>query len=150
MKLIIYIFVIAAFLAVAGSVFVGIQTFDGTVTDQPYEKGLAWDEIEKNKLELGWSYNLENATLKTGKNKLHITLFDKAGNPLNASSVTVQISRPSTNRYDNTFNTVKSGKNRYSALVNFALYGKWVIIVHVSQGKESLPIENIFYIEKGE
>ena len=49
MKLIIYISVIAAFLAVAGAVFVGIQTFDGTVTDQPYEKGLAWDEREKIK-----------------------------------------------------------------------------------------------------
>ena len=150
MKLLIYSVVFIAILAIGGTVFVGIQTFDGTVTDQPYEKGLAWDEREKKKRDLGWSYSLENTALKTGKNELHVTLFDKEGNPLNASSVIVQISRPSTDRHDKTFNTVKTGQNRYSALVDFSLYGNWVIIVHVSQGKESLPIENIFYIEKGE
>jgi nitrogen fixation protein FixH len=150
MKIIIYSVIITAILAVAGSVFVGIQTFDGTVTDQPYEKGLAWDEMEKKRSDLGWSYRLENDTLKTGRNELQIALFDKEGSPLHASSVHVKISRPSTDRYDKTFTMVQTGLNQYTAIADFSLYGNWVIIVHVSQGKENLPIKNIFYVEEGE
>jgi len=150
MKFIIYISVFAAILAVAGSVFVGIQTFDGTVTDHPYETGLAWDEIEKKRGELGWSYRLENGPLKTGRNELQITLFDKEGNPLQASAVRMEISRPSTDRYDKTYYMTHTGQNRYSTVAHFPLYGNWGIIVHVSQGKNRLPIKNIYYLEKGE
>jgi hypothetical protein len=44
----------------------------------------------------------------------------------------------------------QTGLNQYTAIADFSLYGNWVIIVHVSQGKENLPIKNIFYVEEGE
>lgn len=53
MKILISIVIILGLAAVAGSVIVGVKSFDGTVTSNPYEKGLMWDQARKEKAALG-------------------------------------------------------------------------------------------------
>jgi nitrogen fixation protein FixH len=52
MRLLFVIMIIVSILALAatlGAIFVGIRTFDGLVVEKPYETGLAWDEIQRQK-----------------------------------------------------------------------------------------------------
>ena len=90
MKAIIIFSVIAALTAVAGTIVVGINTFDGTVTEHPYEKGLEWDRLNEIKAELGWECDIKNSVVKTGINELIIELNDKSGLPLDASEVSIR------------------------------------------------------------
>jgi len=49
MRTAIILICILALAATLGTVVVGMRTFDGLVVDKPYETGLAWDEIQRQK-----------------------------------------------------------------------------------------------------
>ncbi|UCH80470.1 MAG: FixH family protein [Nitrospiraceae bacterium] len=148
MKAIIVFSVLAALTAVAATIVVGLNTFDGTVTDQPYEKGLEWDRLAKRKADLGWLCNIRNSTIKTGTNDLILDLSDKDGLPLDASDVSVRISRSSTDRYDRTYDTDKVRNGTFKVKADFPLFGYWELIIVVSKNSEFLEIEKNIYVEK--
>jgi nitrogen fixation protein FixH len=150
MKAIIIFSVIAALTAVAGTIVVGINTFDGTVTEHPYEKGLEWDRLGKLKAELGWTFNIKNSTLTTGRNDLILELSDKNGLPLDSSDVSVIVSRPSSNSFDKSYSTEKVRKGIFKAKADFPLFGYWDLKLFVTKGSDHLTIEKSIYIKKEE
>jgi nitrogen fixation protein FixH len=150
MKLIIIFSVIAALTAVAGTIVVGINTFDGTVTEHPYEKGLEWDRLEKTKAALGWTFNIKNNTIKTGRNDLILELSDKNGLPLDASIVSVIISRPSSDAYDKNYDTENVLKGIFKAKADFPLFGYWDLTIMVTKDSDHLTIDKSIYITKKE
>src|SRR5512136_939873 len=111
------IFIIAVtFVVVAatiGTILIGSRTFDGVVTERPYEAGLAWDETQKRLARLGWRAVVEPASLRTGANELVLRLSERDGALLNGASVDVTISRPSTKDYDRTYRAQPLGGGRY-------------------------------------
>ena len=55
MRFFIAILVIVSVLALAatiGALVIGMKSFEGLVVEKPYETGLAWDEIQKQKMKL--------------------------------------------------------------------------------------------------
>ena len=146
MKVFMVIAVIAALAAVGGSVLVGIRSFDGTVSDHPYEEGLQWDEKEKKKNLLGWQIEFMNRDFRTGDNEVELSLLDKEGKPMAADVVRVLTSRPATPAYDKYFDTMKVREGRYRSTVHFPLYGYWDVGVKVSERGESLLINNKIYV----
>lgn len=150
MKSLIAIVSIAAIAAIIGAVVVGIKSFDGTVTAKPYEEGLAWDEVLKEKVELGWSVRLNTGVFKMGENDLQFTLLDKQGAPLDLSSaVSLTLSRPSTDAYDRKVDVEKLGEGLYRALVNFPLYGQWDIKINLLQNDKKIEFEERVFVDKG-
>ena len=125
MKSIIIFSIIAALTAVAGTIVVGINTFDGTVAEHPYERGLEWDRLQEKKAELGWTFNINNHNMKTGRSDIIFKLNDKRGLPLDASNVSVAISRPSTNAYNKHYETKKLRHGTFKATPHFPLFGYW-------------------------
>lgn len=149
MKTIIIASAIFAILAVAGALFVGIDNFDGTVTDSPYEEGLRWDEARKMKAELGWGFDMHGDKLTVGENNITITLIDKDGSPLNASSVSVMLSRPSTSSYDRRYEPVKIKEGIFRLDAGFPLYGYWDIKADVIKGADKVIFEKRVFVERG-
>ncbi|MDO8282104.1 MAG: FixH family protein [Thermodesulfovibrionia bacterium] len=149
MKTIIIVSAIFAMLAVAGAIFVGIESFDGTVTSNPYEEGLRWDEVRKIKSELGWGFDMHGDKLTAGENNITITLVEKDGSPLDASSVSVMLSRPSTSSYDSRYELVKVKEGTFRLDIEFPLYGYWDIKADVIKSTDKVIFEKRVFVEKG-
>jgi len=149
MKTIITFVILAGLAAVAGSIIVGVKTFDGTVTANPYEKGLLWDDVQKRGNELGWSIDVRNDHFNLGKNDLTISVLDKAGRPLTGSAVSVMTGRAATSEYDRHVDAVPLNEGIFSAVVAFPLYGYWDITIDVSQNGDTLSFTKKVYVEQG-
>ncbi len=136
-------------LAVAGAVIIGMKSFDGTVTDQAYEKGLAWDDIQRIKEELGWHAEMSSQQFTTGSNELFLTLTDKDNDPLLNAEVFLTIGRPSSSEYDSELNVVKTGGGLFRSTVHFPLYGYWDMHIRVVRDGYDIVFTKKVYVEKG-
>jgi len=148
MKAIIIFSIIAALTAVAGTIVVGINTFDGTVTEHPYEEGLEWDRLEKTKAELGWTCTIKNSTIKTGRSDLILDLRDRNGLPLDASDISITVSRPASAAYDKHYDAEKVRKGIFKAKAEFPLFGYWDLIIMVTKDSDHILIDKNIYIKK--
>ena len=95
MKTFMVIAVIAALAAVGGSIIVGVRSFDGTVTDNPYEKGLLWDDMRNRKSKLGWKVIIDDAKCRIGDNDVITSIMDRNNMPVDIDLISVIRSRPS-------------------------------------------------------
>ncbi len=149
MKALIIVIAVIGIAAVAGPIIVGIESFDGTVTENSYEKGLLWDDVQKKKAVLGWNVHIREAEFRTGVNDLIIYVQDKSGRPLAESVIAVMIGRSATSEYDKYADAVKLEEGLYSVKVNFPLYGYWDVTTEISLDKSNLSFEKRIYVEKG-
>jgi nitrogen fixation protein FixH len=149
MKTLITIIVIIGFSAVIGAIFIGVESFDGIVTEHPYEKGLMWDEVRHKKDELDWIVQIQNRELVAGDNDVLISVLDKNKSPLAAAEVTVSISRPSTATFNRNFDIVQVREGLFSSHVNFPLFGYWDVGINVSSGGDTLLFEKRVFVRKG-
>lgn len=148
MKTLITISVIAAIAAVAGSVFVGIKSFDGTVTENPYEAGLVWDDIMSKEAELGWTVHIGKGPYFTGAGKILIDVRDKDGGPLQNAALLVMAGRAETSAYDQYADTVKIRDGLYRVNVTFPLYGYWIITIDVTKDDNTVSFKKRIFVEK--
>jgi nitrogen fixation protein FixH len=83
----------------AGMITLALRTHTGTVTDHPYEKGLAYNEVvnaEVAQEKLGWKGEiiLRRFSEKENSFRLEFSLKDKNDNRITPTKVTARISRP--------------------------------------------------------
>ena len=112
------------FIAAVNAVMVtlAIRTHSGTITDHPYEKGLAYNQVveAKNKQEaLGWrgSINYKNGALS-------FDLHDKNNLPVAPEKITATITRPTQQGMDFTV-----GLKGAETPVSFPENGLWEVRV---------------------
>jgi nitrogen fixation protein FixH len=148
MKVLITVVIIAGLAAVAGSVFIGVKSFDGTVTDSPYEKGLLWDEIQNKKSELDWTIVLDKQKYTVGENAITISLFDNKNVPLKSKKITVARSRPASASYDKYFDAVKLTDGVYRVNADFPLYGQWDLKITIVKDDIDLLYEKRVFAKK--
>jgi len=148
MKTIIAIVIITGLTAVAGAILVGVKSFEGIVTEHPYEKGLKWDEIRGRENELGWRVEIQNREFVTGDNDVFISVLDKHSLPLACTEVSLGISRPSAAAFNRDFDIIQVRKGLFSSRLNFPLFGYWDIGIHVSSGGDTLLFEKRIYVNK--
>jgi nitrogen fixation protein FixH len=150
MKTLISIVVITGIIAVIGAVVVGVKSFDGTVTAKPYEEGLVWDETQRELAELGWRAEIKGSGFKTGENELIFSVLDKKSNTLDLDqSITVLLSRPSTDSYDMVFNARENDEGLYEVSVQFPLYGYWDVKLNIVRDEDDIMIQKRVFVEKG-
>ena len=122
--------ILICFLAFFGTVFAvdgffvytAITTQTGLVTEKPYEKGLAYNELlsqANNQPELNEkaSYDTPNLSWK---------IADKAGNAIQNATVTARIIRPVQEGLDFDVVLRHVGGGRYSAPLSLPEKGAWV------------------------
>ena len=88
------------FIAAVNAVMVtlAVRTHSGTVTDHPYEKGLAYNtvvEADETQKALGWKSQLTYAD-----GALHFTLKDKQNQDITPENATATITRPTQSGMD--------------------------------------------------
>jgi len=151
MRLLTIIIVLVCVLALAatiGTIVIGSRSFEGTVVDNPYETGLAWDEARRNRESLGWSVALQGATYKTGTNDLIVMVRDKNGSPLSEAVVSFAVTRPSTRAFDRTYRAVARPDGRYRAAIDLPLYGNWDVLINVSRKNDRTSFNKIVSVNQ--
>jgi len=134
--------------AVIGAIVVGKSTFDGTVVDNPYEKGLVWDAEQKERESSGWRVDMQPPSPTVGRNELHIHVRDRAGKPL-ASEVMLTVSRPSSKRYDRQYTALLTEKGSYAVQVDLPLYGYWDLVIRVTAQNKTILFHRTVFAEQG-
>ena len=112
----------------AAMVTLAIRTHTGIVTEHPYEKGLAYNEVvqaEEKQQALGWK-----GTISYENGMLTFSLFDRAGKRIVPQQVNASISRPTQAGMD--FSLTLASK---PTPVHFPVKGLWEVRVDaVSEG----------------
>jgi len=148
MKLLLIIVSIIGLSAVIGAVVVGTRTFDGTVVDKPYERGLAYDAVHHEKEVSGWNVEILNKTFASGTNDILLSVTDRNGKPLTDAEITLSISRPSSKTFDKTYAAVKTGNGQFIAKADLPLYGYWTASVQVTEKGKSVAFEKTLFAER--
>ena len=143
--------VLLAFIAFFAVVFVAdgimiykaVTTFGGLDTSDAYRKGLSYNErIEaaKAQAERGWQDKLDYVA---ETNRLRISLLDASGNGVSGLSLTAQLQRPATDRFDREVPLAQTGPGVYEAAVPELAAGWWTVELQAhksgsSQGDDAL------------
>lgn len=103
-------------------VYKAISTNSGVIIENPYEKGLAYDEtLKEARSQPKW-----NKTIAYKDDRLSLQISDENHKPITGAIVTANIIRPIHKNYD--FNVVLSEKDKGLYVANFKtpLKGRWV------------------------
>jgi nitrogen fixation protein FixH len=137
--------------AVAGAVFVGTSVFDGTVVDNPYERGIEWDRELARQRDSGLQVDLVESSFSTGTNEVVVRILDARGEPFLTDAVKVKATRTATSAHDRTCSASLREDGTYRASLELPLRGRWdlIIVVEAEEG----PVEfrrPLFARESGE
>jgi len=125
LKLALVVSIVFGLMAVVGAIVAGSLTFDGTVTEAPYETGLLWDQIRHEKSELGWNPRLTVNRYVTGRNRIVFTLSGPSGVPVPTEDVIVEAGRIDTNQFNRVLTTCRAEAAAYECDATFPVPGRW-------------------------
>lgn len=148
MKALIALVTLIALSAVIAAIVIGSRSFEGIVTEKPYEKGLSWDRTKDEKKSLGWDVEIPEKRFTVGKNTLIFSILDKKGEPLEGASISVTVSRPSTTAYDRTYKGERLDDGSSRAVVDFPLYGYWDLKIQVVKDQVNVIYTKNIFAEK--
>lgn len=131
----------------AAMVTMAVRTHSGLVTDHPYEKGLAYNEVveaEKTQEKLGWKGVVELRHSREGGNLFAIffSLHDQNGNPITPTKSTATITRPTEQGMD--FTAELTGKE---TPITFPAKGLWDVQVDASVGDKNFQQSKRIVVE---
>ncbi len=148
MRTLLFLIALTAIGAVIGAIVVGSMVFDGTVVENPYEQGIAWDEVRKSREASGLAVTLAASAYRRGRNDINVALSVRTGDLPGEEHVTLRVSRPSSADYDRTYPASRREDGRYGAVVDLPLRGSWVITVLVDRGGAPLEFNREVYVEE--
>jgi len=108
------------------------RTHTGLITDHPYEKGLAYNDVVKaaeQQEALGWKDEMTFSSRSAGVGTLHFLLRDKNGTLLQPDSVTFSAIRPTQDGLDFSGELQVEDKGAAMAELRFPLVGVWDVRV---------------------
>lgn len=138
--------VLAGFVAFFACVFAvngyfivrAVSTHTGVVSQEPYRKGLAYNDriaADERQTELGWR---ETLTL-TSTGQLALNLADRDDKPVPALRISATVGRPSTVSHDRTVNLREIADGQYTADIGSLDGGNWVVTIEAWRGAEREP-----------
>jgi nitrogen fixation protein FixH len=118
----------------AGMVTMALRTHSGLVTDHPYEKGLAYNQVveaKKKQEALGWKGVIELRHSRESGNSftIYFELKDKAGAIIQLENATATITRPTKKNMDFTLELTGT-----ETPVTFSANGLWDVRVNARIG----------------
>ena len=149
MKTLLIIVSIIGLAAVVGAIVVGRSTFDGIVVDKPYERGLTYDAVQKEREASGWVVDIVDPSPVVGRNELIISATDGKGSPLPDAEISLTISRPSSASYDRTYAAVRTTRGQFRAEIELPLYGHWDVKIRVKAEGKNITFEREVFATQG-
>lgn len=110
-----------------------LSTHTGVVANEPYRKGLTYNErieADRQQNELGWQGDV---VLEPSGEAIAISLLDRNGRPLTGLAMTARIGRPSTSDLDIRVDMKETAPGRYDAKLSKLEAGTWQIDVEARE-----------------
>ena len=127
-----------------------LGTFTGQVTEDPYARGLAYNDLlEEHAAQeaLGWNAHVESETTDT-ITQVSIALTDINGFSVPGASVTVQFRRPTHEGQDSVITLMEEAPGLYTAGLTLAAAGVWDVRGRATRGDgERLDFEERIWVE---
>ena len=133
-----FLFFAVIFAVDAVMVTIAIKTNPGTITDHPYEKGLAYNSIiESNnaQLALGWK-----GSLLYQNGLVSFSLTDVSGKTILPDTVTANFTRPTQQGMDFSVEMTASKDGQFTATPNFPSKGLWEMRVYAKSHDKSYQL----------
>jgi nitrogen fixation protein FixH len=114
-------------------VYTALTTNTGMVTEQPYEKGLAYNDIlnkAKHQPEIKEESSYENGVFLWQANSMD-------GSPLEKADISVKFYRTVQDGYDFEKKLSESGNGLYQSKIDFPLPGIWIAKVNAQWNKKT-------------
>ena len=146
MRSLIVIAVIIGIASVVVTIAVGVRTFDGTVSSDPYTEGLQWDATRKARLEAGWKATMVDRELPQGRSELKVRLHDSKGRPLQGAAVNFVLRRRETDRHDRFYHATNGPAGDFSAIVDLPIPGKWLIRTTVTTSARTIYFDGTLQV----
>jgi nitrogen fixation protein FixH len=118
------------FMVNGAMVYSAITTHSGIVSNEPYRKGLYYNERiadDEKQSRLGWTDNVTIAR----DGRISIALAAEEVRPVTGMKVEAQVGRPSTNRFDGRFAFQETEPGRYEAQAGPLQPGNWIVSIEV-------------------
>lgn len=121
-------------------VYKALSTFGGLDTDDPYRKGLDYNEriaaaAAQNRL--GWR---DRTDYMPETRRLRVTLTDKSGGAVSGLAVTAELERPATSRFDQKLVLTQTGAGIYEADLSGFEPGTWTVDVRARHGENDAAL----------
>jgi len=103
------------------------STFGGLDTDDPYRKGLNYNQrvaAAEAQAKLGWSDKLAYVPQTR---RIRVSLTDPAGGAISGLAVTAHVERPATNRFDRELTLEQTGPGTYEVSAADLDAGWWTV-----------------------
>jgi nitrogen fixation protein FixH len=117
-----------------------ITTYTGIVSNEPYRKGLHYNERiaeDERQATLGWSDDVTIAR----DGRIVVALTADQTRPVTGMKVAAQIGRPSTNRFDSRLDLRETEPGRYEAQAVALDAGAWIVALEVrTDGNAADPV----------
>lgn len=119
--------------AVAGAVVVGIISFDGTVVENPYERGISWDTERVRREASGIRIRIVSTAFRVGANTLVFQAFGDGGEPVADKRLAVRLSRAETDEHDRIYTAIGRGDGTFTFDLDLTLPGRWEMAILVER-----------------
>lgn len=122
------------FLANGALVYLGAKSWTGLETEDPYEKGIAYNRAlagARDQAARGWQLAADFAG-RAADGRLTVSLRDRDGQPLTGARVRVLFVRPTHEGFDREAALAALGAGRYGADIALPLAGQWDLRLLVS------------------
>lgn len=120
-------------------VTLAVTTQTGLVTDHPYEKGLAYNQVVEasdSQEKLHWKGSIDHRVTGHNAISLEFSLQNANNHPIKTSSVTANIVRPTSAHNDFTIPLQQSSPGRTTAQIDFPQGGLWEIRIFAVSGNQ--------------
>jgi len=118
----------------AALIFSAVSTYSGMVADEPYRKGLQYNQriaASSRQAGLGWHEQIRI----TDRDHIVLSLRQADGRPVSGLRIAGAIGRPSTNRQDLRLELTESSAGEYEARTAVLDPGTWLISLEARESK---------------
>jgi nitrogen fixation protein FixH len=138
--------VAAALGIIAASIWIGTQVREEPIVSNPYEEGLRYDAERHARAALGWDVALPPSPAAPGPLSLAFQVRDRAGAPVEGARVHVWYGRPDTSRGERRAEARPAGAGRYTAPLELAAPGPWLVRFDVHRGADRVQVERVIEV----
>jgi len=124
-------------------VTLAIGTFTGVTTTNPFQEGLAYNEVlaaRDAQRDLGWQGKVALARLGDGADRITVRFSDADGQPLTGLELSGALRRPTHAGMDQALAWRETGPGRYETEVALPARGNWDLVMAAHDGRNQ-PFE---------
>lgn len=124
-------------------VTLAIGTFTGVTTTNPFQEGLAYNEVlaaRDAQRDLGWQGDVSFGIAEDGRDRVAVVLADADGRPLAGLQLAGSLRRPTHAGIDQVIDWREAAPGRYEAEIALPERGNWDLLVSAGNGHGS-PFE---------